>query len=201
MVVALLALFISLGGSAYAALNLPKNSVGNKQLKDGAVTGAKLHTNAVTSAKVKARSLLATDFKAGQLPAGPQGPKGDSGATGPQGPTGPQGATGPAGAPATRYWAKVNSDGSLAVGSSASISSAYNSGAIAVYVTFPSGVNLTHCAVLATNDGAGEHGEIDTYPDPAGLGNNVVAVENYSSTGAKTDGTPSEQPFDIAASC
>jgi hypothetical protein len=86
MVVALLALFVALGGSAVAALNLPKNSVGTRQLKKGAVTGAKLHNNAVTASKVKAGSLLAKDFKAGQLPAGPPGP---------QGPPGP--ATGPAG--------------------------------------------------------------------------------------------------------
>jgi hypothetical protein len=68
MVVALLALFVALGGSAFAALTLPKHSVGAKQLKNGAVTGAKLHDNAVTSSKVKNHSLLAKDFKAGQLP-------------------------------------------------------------------------------------------------------------------------------------
>ena len=68
MVVALLALFVALGGSAFAALSLPKHSVGTKQLKTGAVTGAKLHDNAVTSSKVKNHSLLAKDFKAGQLP-------------------------------------------------------------------------------------------------------------------------------------
>jgi hypothetical protein len=86
MVVALLALFVALGGSAYAGMNLPKNSVGTAALRKGAVTGAKLHNNAVTSSKVKAHSLLASDFKTGQLPQGPQGR---------QGPPGP--ATGPAG--------------------------------------------------------------------------------------------------------
>ena len=92
MVVALVALFVSLGGSSYAALRLAKNSVGTRQLKKGAVTGAKLHPNAVTSKKVKDHSLLAKDFKAGQLPAGPQGPKGDPGVQGPAGPS-----AGPAG--------------------------------------------------------------------------------------------------------
>lgn len=86
MAVALLALFVALGGSAYAGLTLPRNSVGSAQLKRGAVTAAKLHTNAVTSSTVKAHSLLATDFKPGQLPQGPQGPKGPPGpATGPAG--------------------------------------------------------------------------------------------------------------------
>lgn len=79
MVVAMIALFVSLGGSAFAALNLPKDSVGTRQLKSGAVTGAKLHNNAVSSSKVKDHSLLATDFKAGQLPRGSQGPQGPPG--------------------------------------------------------------------------------------------------------------------------
>jgi hypothetical protein len=47
----------------------------------------------VTSVKVKNGSLLAADFKAGQLPSGPQGPKGEPGAQGPKGDTGAPGAT------------------------------------------------------------------------------------------------------------
>jgi len=65
-------------GQAAGRLALGRNSVGTAQLKK----------NAVTSAKVKNRSLLATDFKAGQLPAGPQGPKGDTGAAGAPGAAG-----------------------------------------------------------------------------------------------------------------
>ena len=33
MIVAVVALIIALGGTSYAAINLPKNSVGSKQLK------------------------------------------------------------------------------------------------------------------------------------------------------------------------
>jgi hypothetical protein len=74
-VIASLALFIALGGGAYAAIKIPKNSVGTAQIK----------SNAVISSKVKDRSLLALDFKAGQLPQGAQGiqgAKGDKGDTG-----------------------------------------------------------------------------------------------------------------------
>jgi hypothetical protein len=84
--VGLLALFIALGGTAYAA-SLPRNSVGTAQLKN----------NAVTSVKVKDHSLLSKDFKAGQLVRGPQGIPGGQGAMGPQGlpgPPGPRGADG-----------------------------------------------------------------------------------------------------------
>ncbi len=70
MVVASLALFVSLGGGAYAAVSVPPNSVGTAQLKNAAVTGAKLHGNAVSSPKVEDGSLLAQDIKAGQIAAG-----------------------------------------------------------------------------------------------------------------------------------
>jgi hypothetical protein len=79
MVVACLALAISLSGAAYAVSTaLPRNSVGTAQLKN----------NAVNSAKVRNASLRAADFAPGQLPRGQQGP------AGPQGPQGPPGATG-----------------------------------------------------------------------------------------------------------
>jgi hypothetical protein len=83
--VALLALFVAMGGTSYAALKLPSNSVGSKQIK----------ANAVNSSKVANRSLLAGDFKAGQLPAGPQGLKGDQGIQGIQGIQGDKGPLGP----------------------------------------------------------------------------------------------------------
>ena len=83
-VMATAAVFIALGGSSYAAVKLAANSVGTPQLK----------RNAVTSVKVKNGSLLGEDFKAGQLPAGAQGPKGDAGAQGPAGPAGEQGPKG-----------------------------------------------------------------------------------------------------------
>jgi hypothetical protein len=91
MIVALIALFVALGGTSYAAVVLPANSVGTKQLRNGAVTAA----------KVKPQSLLASDFKDGQLPrgaTGPQGPKGDTGAAGATGAQGLKGDTGAAGA-------------------------------------------------------------------------------------------------------
>ncbi|MBN8868257.1 MAG: hypothetical protein J0H66_00080 [Solirubrobacterales bacterium] len=85
-VVAVIALFIALGGASYAAVKIPKNSVGTKQLKK----------NAVNSNKVKNHSLLAKDFKKGQIPKGATGPKGPVGATGA---AGLKGVAGPAGLP------------------------------------------------------------------------------------------------------
>ena len=82
MIVACVALVVALGGVSYAAAVLPAGSVGTAQLQMKAVTASKLKKNAVTGRKVKNGSLLAADFAAGQLPAGPQGPKGDTGAPG-----------------------------------------------------------------------------------------------------------------------
>ena len=85
LVVSLIALAVALGGTGYAVIQLPKNSVGTAQIKKDAITGA----------KVKAGSLEASDFKAGQLPAGTPGAAGATGPAGPTGPTGPQGPAGP----------------------------------------------------------------------------------------------------------
>jgi hypothetical protein len=93
---ATVALFVALGGSGYAAVRLAAGSVGSKQIRNGQVRGADLARNAVTSAKVKDGSLLAADFGAGQLPAGPAGAKGDTGPAGAKGDTGATGTPGPA---------------------------------------------------------------------------------------------------------
>jgi len=67
-VMATVAVFIAMGGAAYA-ITVPRHSVGAEQLKSHAVTSQKIRRNAVSSAKIKDRSLLARDFKSGQLPA------------------------------------------------------------------------------------------------------------------------------------
>jgi len=95
MIVACLALLVSLGGTSIAAVSqLAPNSVGTAQLKNGAVTNAKVKRNAIDSTKVRNRSLLRSDFALGQLPAGPPGPPGPPGATGSAGPPGPAGTIG-----------------------------------------------------------------------------------------------------------
>ncbi|HTU13717.1 MAG TPA: hypothetical protein VMF31_00845 [Solirubrobacterales bacterium] len=51
LLISVLALFVALGGGAYAALGA--NSVGSKQLKKNAVTAKKIKKNAVVSSKIK----------------------------------------------------------------------------------------------------------------------------------------------------
>jgi hypothetical protein len=84
-VVSSLALFVAIGGVSWAAVTLPKNSVG----------GSKIKKNAVTGVKVKDKSLKPSDFAPGALqagvgPAGPAGPVGPAGATGDKGDAGPE---------------------------------------------------------------------------------------------------------------
>lgn len=62
-----IAVFLVLGGTAFAATQLGKNSVGKKQLKNGAVTTAKLKKNAVTTAKIKNGAVNGSKVKDGSL--------------------------------------------------------------------------------------------------------------------------------------
>ena len=89
-VMSCLALFVALGGASYAAVALPKNSVGSRQIKPGAIDNS----------KIKPGSLLNSAFRPGQVPAGPRGASGPAGPAGPPGlagAQGPAGVTGPAG--------------------------------------------------------------------------------------------------------
>jgi hypothetical protein len=92
IVVACLALAVSLSGVSYAAAVLPRASVGTVQLK----------ANAVTSQKVRDGSVRAVDFVPGQLPAGPSGPQGEKGDPGAKGERGERGERGPKGEPGPR---------------------------------------------------------------------------------------------------
>ena len=79
MIVACIALAIALSGVGYAAITIPKNSVGTAQLKNDAVSNAKLQggsvgsgklkDNAVNSAKVADGSLTGDDIDQGSLDA------------------------------------------------------------------------------------------------------------------------------------
>ena len=71
-VVSCLALFVALGGTGYAAISLPRNSVGPRQLQ----------AHSIDNSKIKKGSLLKSAFKQGQLPRGLRGKPGAAGQPG-----------------------------------------------------------------------------------------------------------------------
>jgi hypothetical protein len=59
LVVSIVALVVALGGTSYAASTWPQNSVGTKQLRNGAVTNTKIKDGAVTKAKLNLAGVVA----------------------------------------------------------------------------------------------------------------------------------------------
>jgi hypothetical protein len=130
LALAMIALFVALSGTGYAAVKIARNSI--------------------TSIHVKDRSLLAKDFKSGQIPRGAVGPAGPAGAAGPAGPTGPAGAA--------KAYARVLSGGDVDDPRARGITDAgVSKPAAGVYCIDIEGGAVN---VVATVDAAGASGEI-----------------------------------------
>ncbi len=124
-ITATLALFIALGGVSYAAVTLPKNSVGNAQVKKNAVTGSKVKDSSLTGSDVRNSSLTGGDIKDQSLTpadfsdsilgpqgvAGAQGPPGAPGLKGEAGAKGETGLQGAQGAPGMSGLVRVYTSG------------------------------------------------------------------------------------------
>src|SRR6478736_2080670 len=96
-VISLVALFVALGGTGYAAVQLaPRNSIGSTQVINGSLQKIDLSKKAVTALKGNR---------------GAQGPAGAPGPVGASGPSGGVGATGPTGSAAA--FAGVEGNGTL----------------------------------------------------------------------------------------
>jgi len=88
-VTASLALFVALGGTAAAAVTLPRDSVGSPQIRKGAVRSAEIGKDAVRSSEIRDSGIRLADIADGarralrgaQGPAGPAGPQGPAGTT------------------------------------------------------------------------------------------------------------------------
>src|SRR3954447_7964762 len=89
-VMATLALFIALGGSSYAAVKLPRNSVGATQIRAGAVRSSEVKNGDLRTADLSASARRTL-----------------------RGATGPGGSQGQAGTPAARFFAVANGAGAF----------------------------------------------------------------------------------------
>jgi Collagen triple helix repeat (20 copies) len=163
-IISLVALFVALGGTSYAALSIPRNSVNSASVVNGSLQKVDLSENAVNLLKGNRGPRGPQGSQGGLGPQGPQGatgtqgPKGDSGAQGAMGQQGPKGDAGAQGAqglkgdkgdpgtPATRLWARVAFNGTREAGSTGVTSTRNLKG---IYtVTFPQ--DVSSCAWTAS---------------------------------------------------
>lgn len=190
-VMATIAVFIALGGTGYAATQLPRNSVGTKQIRTGGVGASELRSSAVTSRDIRNGTISTRDMSASARRS----------LTGPAGPAGP---IGPAGS-ATDYRAIVVGAPTDDTGR-AEVRDNRN-GEYRVYFEARTGrpaVDVSKCAFTATL------ARIETSPgtvsDPEAGRIVVGAIRDDGGSGAlvKTygaDGAPKPQSFHITASC
>ena len=170
-VTATIALFVALGGTSYAAITLPRNSVGSAQIR----------TSAVTSSDVRDRSLGVRDLALGAR----RSLKGAAGVAGPAGPKGE------AGAAATRFFAAVSGAGALVRGTATSGGRAGSAGTYVVGFSQP----VSTCVYTATL-GAPDGNAVSPGRITVGESDGKVLVRTYDAAGAESD-----LPFFLAVSC
>lgn len=170
-VVATMALFIALGGTSYAAIKLPHNSVGSEQIKTGAV-----HTGEIRDRTIRLQDISTAARASLRGLSGPQGP---------------QGAQGPAGAAAIKHFASVSASGGLIRGDAKSGGSG---DAIGAYVVgFAESVSgCAYSATLGTTDASTAPAGRITVNDLAGR----VGVQTYDAAG-----NPADLPFHLIVAC
>lgn len=166
-VISTLCLFIVLGGGAYAANGgLAPNSVGTKQLKNGAVTGAKIKKATIDTSKLTPAALASLSAP------GPAGPAGQQGAQGPRGADGAPGAPGAPGQPGTTNagaFATINNEDVVFVGAHPGFSAVERPGPEGVYCLTPTpGTNVEH--PVASVDFAGSGGSLAKFVEPSANG-------------------------------
>lgn len=103
LAIAVSALFIAVGGPAYAA-----GLVSGAQIRNSTIKGIDVRNNSLTGSDIK--NLKRGDFAPGQIPTGERGP---TGATGPVGDTGAAGAAGAVGPAGPARWLLVNRAGTI----------------------------------------------------------------------------------------
>jgi hypothetical protein len=182
-VMATVAAFVALGGTSYAVVSLPRNSVGSRQIRSGAVGGSELKARSVQSKHIRDRSIALRDLSLGARSA----LRGAQGAQGPQGPQGPGAAT---------YGVAVNRAGQTKVSLGGSFGTSHLSGDGVYDVAF--GRDLTGCLAVAslsrvpgTTPDAADNGEIVTSTTSTG-----VTVKTRNSAGSPTD-----LPFHLIVVC
>jgi hypothetical protein len=178
-VISCLALFVALGGTGYAAITLPRNSVGPAQLRAMSVGASDLRTGAVTSRSIRNGSVATRDLSASTRTS-------LRGQVGPQGPAGPAGVT---------LRASVPTGGTVVAGNA--VRATHQGGTNEYMVEFSR--DLAGCIPVATL-AAVRSGSVLEQPEagritvtPSGAS---VLVKTY-----RADGAAAEQPFNVVVAC
>lgn len=153
-VMATLAVFIALGGTSYAALTLPRNSVGSAQIRSKAVRSAEIRDRAIQIRDISARARIAL-----------------------QGRTGP---TGPAGADAVSFRSYVNGGGGQLRGNARTVDHAPGSNEYRVHFEPRAGSPPIASCMAVGGPSLGTAGFVSA--DPAD-GNQVV-VKTFAADGS-----------------
>ena len=188
MFVSLIALFVALGGTSYAAVTLATHSVTGSKIAPNAVTLSKIKTHAVSQSKLRpgavSPSKLSPSVKKSLAAGGPTGP------TGAAGPTGAQGSQGTALAYGT-----FTADGGVRAGSASNLTGLQVSNpAAGVYCL--SGLTATVKNVSATLDAtgaaAGATVAATTHDAPSCPASTQVEVDTFGPAAA-----PANQSFAV----
>ena len=181
-VVASIALFVALGGTSYAALKLPRDSVGAEQIRKGAVDTAELHYRSITGDKLGTDVLRPRHvsprlkrYIESKVRGGPQGP---------------------AGKDAISEWAVLDGAGVMLRGTAMRVD--HRRGANSYELEFARTVG--ECAVTASPTSLGTPEEGFVY----GPKSVVVDVSYGSKLRVSTfgaDGRPSEESFNVIVAC
>jgi hypothetical protein len=176
-VMSTVAVFVAIGGSSYAAITLPRNSVGDRQLKSRAVGGQELKRGAVGSRALRNGGIRTADISTATRSA-------LSGKPGPAGPAGP---------PAIALRAAISPTGGLVAGNATGTQTAIPNKRLIDFSR-----DLTGCVPTATL--ARNPGEPAVDPGPGrivvAVEGNRVAVETY-----RGDGAPEHLPFNLVVAC
>lgn len=84
-VVSSLALFVALGGTSYAAIVIPRNSVGSSQIRAKAVGASEIRSRAVRSSELRSGAVTTSKLSRSAR----ESLRGSAGPAGPPGPVGP----------------------------------------------------------------------------------------------------------------
>jgi hypothetical protein len=181
MLVALISLFVALGGTGYAATRLlPRNSVGEHQLRNSAVTGSKIRPRTIQLSDIatSTRSSLR-----GQT--GPQGPQGPQGAAGPQGPPGPG---------ADIFHAAIDSGGGRVRGNAIASTGGGGTGTYAIAFSR----DVSACEATATLASVPGGSVVDPPPGRITVRPNGTRVEVHT---YDVDGSVRDLPFNVIVAC